>query len=168
MNRKGFTILEVFIATLATAILGVTLGNVFIVGFRAWDGEYNRASLKRELSQSLELIAKSLRQAKNIDSLSESSITFTADLGAGDQSCRVYLYNSSDAEPNPPYTQSTYSLRWAEGTVTYGSGANLSMNISQPTTAPFSQSGNVITIDLTAVKDNQTLRMRTKIRPRNL
>ncbi len=169
INRKGLTLIELLITTTMLGILVFVVGYVFTAGLRLWNESYARSDIRAELSQGLELISKNLRQAKSIDDFStESSITFTADLGSGDESCRIYLYNSADPEPNPPYTQNSYELRWAKGVVTYGSGAILAGNITQPVNTPFSQSGNYITIDLTTTRGDQTVRMRTNVRPRNL
>ena len=119
----------------------------------------------------MELISKNLRQAKSIDAFTAGSITFTADFGDGDDTYRVYMYNASDNEPNPAYTQDSYDLRWAKSTVTYGSGSILIANIpkpSPPNSKPFSRNGNVITMDFSVERDGQTITMRTKVRPRDL
>lgn len=169
MNKKGLTLIELLLTTAMLAILIFTVGYVFVVGSNLWSEGYARSDIRGDISQAVELISKSLRQAKSIDDLTESSITFTADLGSGDDTYRVYLYNASDGEPNPPYKQqSIYELRWAKGTVSYGSGAILATDIPIPTNIPFSQSNNLITIDLTATRGDETVRIRSNIRPRNL
>jgi len=168
MNRRAFTIVELLVVMVTLIILMGVVVNLYTVGLDLWSEGYTRSGIRTELAQALELISKNLRQAKSIDALTESSIIFTADLGSGDDTYRIYLYNASDAEPNPPYSQSSYDLRWVQGTVTYGLGANIATNIVQPTNTPFSQSGNVIAIDLTATSGDESVRLRTNIRPRNL
>ena len=159
-TKNGLTLIELLVPTAILAILVFTVGYVFVVGLNLWNEGYARSDIRGDISQGMELISKNLRQAKSIDILTESSITFTADLGSGDDTYRVYLYNSADPEPNPPYTQSSYELRWAKGTVTYGSGAILARDIAPPTNTPFTQSGNYITIDLTVTRADETLRIR--------
>lgn len=168
INRKGLTLIELLVTTAILAILVFTVGYVFVVGLNLWNEGYVRSDIRGDTSQAMGLISKNLRQAKTIDILTESSITFTADLGSGDDTYRIYLYNSADPEPNPPYTQSTYELRWAKGAVSYGSGAILATDIAQPTNAPFTRSGNYLTIDLTLIRGDETLRIRSNVRPRNL
>lgn len=168
MNKKGLSLLELLMTTAILAILLFTVGYVFIVGLNLWNEGYARSDIRGDISQAVELISKNLRQAKSIDALTESSITFTADLGNGDDTYRVYLYNALDNEPNPPYGQSIYELRWAKGGVSYGSGAILATDIPVPTNVPFSQSNNLITIDLTVTRGDETVRIRSNVRPRNL
>lgn len=165
---RGFTVLELLIVILALTILVGVVGNVYTVGLDLWNDGLGRSQARTDLSQALELISRNLRKATRIDALTASSITFTANLGGGSSTYRVYLYNSADPEPNPPYSQAFYELRWAQGAVNYGSGAILSTGIVQPVAAPFIRSGNVITIDLTAVRGNETVKLKSSVRPRNL
>lgn len=170
-KSQGLTLVELIITTFILSILVLTVGYTFVIGLRLWDEGYNRSDIRADLSRALELASKQIRQAKSIDELTAGSITFTADLGDGDDTYRIYLYNATDAEPNPPYTQNTYELRRAKTTVTYGSGPVLISDVKRPvppTTKPFSQNGDVITIDLVVERGDQTVAMRTNVRPRNL
>lgn len=171
IKNKGLTLIELLVTTAIMSVLVFTVGYTFVVGLKLWNVGYDRADIRTDISQALELISKNLRQAKSIDELTAGSITFTADLGSGDTSCRVYMYNSSDPEPNPPYTQNTYELRWAVGTVTYGSGAILVSDVAKPnppSSKPFSQSGNLITMDFVVERGDESVSARTNVRVRNL
>jgi len=167
-NRKGITLLELIVAIGMMTILTTTVMFVYNLHFKAWNESYVRSVIRGNLSQALELASNSLRQAQSIDALTESSIIFTADLGNGSSAYRLYLYNADDPEPNGPYTQSTYSLRFAEDAVDYGDGAVLSADIAQPLSPAFAISDKVIAIHLTALRGAEEVTMRTKIRPRNL
>ena len=162
------TILELILTIGMMGIVTAAAVLIYNVQFKAWNEGYVRSSVRGNLSQALELTVNSLRQAQSIDSLTESSITFTADLGSGNRSYRLYLYNANDLEPNPPFTQSTYSLRFAQGTMNYGDGSVLSADIAQPTSPVFSINNHVITIDLTGLRGSTQVEMRTNVRPRNL
>jgi hypothetical protein len=168
MSKASFTILELLIVILALIILVGVIARVYFVGANLWNEGLTRSEIRTDLAQAIELISRNLRRATSIDTITASSITFTANLGSGSDTYRVYLYSASDPEPNPPYSESTYDLRWVQGTVTYGSGANLAADIARPTSTPFSRSGNVITIDLTAARGDESVRMRSNVRPRNL
>jgi hypothetical protein len=109
-----------------------------------------------------------LRQAKNIEDLTESSIEFTVDLGEGDQACLLYLFHEDDPGPHPPYTEEYYQLRYACGDTSRGSGPVLAENILQPERVPFSQEDSLITIDLTVSRNDAPVRLRSKVRLRNL
>src|SRR3989338_4245769 len=170
-SQRGLTLIEVLVPTVILSILVFTVGFAFMIGLKQWDQGYARSQMRTKMNQALELVTKNLRQAASIDALTAGSITFTADLGSGAQSHRVDLYNASEAEPNPPYTQDSYELRWAVGTVTYGSGAVIATDIarpSPPSSNPFSQSGNVITMNFTLERGDVSIDLRTNVRVRNL
>ena len=160
--------MELIVAMAMMGILTTTVIFVYSLQFKSWNESYSRASIRGNLSQALELATVSLLQAQSVDELTESGITFTADLGNGNNSYRFYLYNADDPEPNPPYTQSTYSLRFAQESVDYGDGAVLSPDIAQPATPVFSMDDNTVTINLRALKGSEEVTMRTNVRPRNL
>lgn len=167
-GRRGTTLIELIMAIGMMGILVTTVTFVYQVHFKSWNQGYMRSLIRSNLSQALEQAGNSLRQAQTIDSLTESSITFTADLGGGSGTYRLYLFHTDDPEPNPPYTQSTYSLRLAKDDVEYGDGAVLSSDIAQPSEPPFAINDRVIDIRLTALKGGEQVTMRTKVRSRNL
>jgi len=171
-DENGFTLIEVLVTTVILSILVFTVGYTFVIGLKLWDEGYTRANMRSKMTQALELVTKNLRQAASIDALTAGSITFTADLGSGSTSYRVYMYHEDDAEPNPAYAENGgYQLRWAAGTTTYGSGAVIATDIKKPnppTSNPFSQSGNVITMNFTVENGDQTFDIRTNVRVRNL
>jgi hypothetical protein len=167
-DRKGITLSELIITLALMSILTVTVIFVFNLHFKSWNESYGRSLIRGRLSQALEVISDNLRHAQSIDAISDSSLTFTADVGSGPETYRLYLYSAEDPEPNPSYTQDVYSLRLARGSINYGDGAVLSSDIAQPAGPVFTMSGPVIAIDLSAVRGDQRLSMRSKIRPRNL
>ncbi|HQP10031.1 MAG TPA: hypothetical protein PKV41_01450 [Candidatus Omnitrophota bacterium] len=170
IDTKGLTFVELIITTAILSILVLTIGYTFLAGLRLWDEGYNRSDIRTDLSQAMEFLSKNLRQARSLVDLTAGSVTFTADLGDGEATYRVYLYNASDNEPNPPYTQDTYELRWAKTALTYGSGVVLAKDIMRPdaVSKPFSQTGNVITADFVTGRSNQSVALRTSIELRNL
>lgn len=150
-----------------TVILMTTVTFVYNLHFKSWNEGYTRSVIRGHLSQALELMSDRLLQAQSIDAFTESSITFTADLGSGSNSYRLYLYNVNDPGP-PPYTQSTYTLLSAQGAVNYGDGVVLCPDIVGPSSPPFVMTGKVITINLTARRGTERFTMTTHVRPRNL
>jgi hypothetical protein len=166
-NRKSLTLLELIMVIGMMGILTATVSFVYNLHFISCNEVYTRSLIRDKLSQALELMSNRLLQAQSINALTENSITFTADLGGGSEIYRLYLYNVNDPQP-PPYTQSTYSLLSAQGSVDDGQGVVLSPDIVAPTSPPFVMSGKVITINLTARRGTEHVTMTTSVRPRNL
>jgi hypothetical protein len=168
MKEAGLTVLELLLVMILTGILVIGIGQVYVTGLGIWQNGYERSVARDQTAQALERMSQALRQAKNIDAFSESSIIFTADLGAGDDTYRFYLYHPAQTDAGPPYTQSVYQLRGAQGDVSYGEGAVLAQNIRQPATAPFSLSSGLLTVDLTRNFLDSSMRFRSNVRLRNL
>ena len=156
-DRKGLSLIELMVTIGMMGLLMATVVMVAHVQLKAWDESYTRAVIRGNLSQAMELVSDDLRQARSIDALTDSSVTFTADLGRGMLTYRLYLYNADDG----------YSLRLAEGIVDDGDGVVLSSGIV-PSSPVFSMNGKVVAVHLTASSGNQQITMHTNIRPRNL
>lgn len=165
--RKGLTLVELIMVIGMMGILTVTVSFVYNLHFRTWNDVYTRSLIRGQLSQAMELMTARLLAAQSIVDFTESSITFTADLGRGSNTYRLYLYNANDPDP-PPYTQSTYSLLSAQGAVDDGEGVVLSPDIVAPSSPPFVMNGKLITIVLTAKRGAEHITMTTSVRPRNL
>jgi len=168
MNKRGLTTIELIAVIFCLSLVVILLGQLYTLGLNIWFEGYTRHTASNQTSQSLERIVKALRQARAIDGLTENSITFKADLGNGENTYRVYLYNAADDEPNPPYTQSNYELRWAQGDLAYGDGTLLVTDIPQPTSPVFSRTNDYITIDLTRNYSDSQVRFRSNVQLRNL
>lgn len=180
MNRKGFTLLELIIVLVMVVVLIGTVSFVFIVSLRAWSSGRVRADIRADLDLARERMLKEIRHAKSIDISEESRITIISIVDFEEPidfevptSYRYYLYNENDPEPNPPYTQATYQLRRSKNDATYGAGVALVEGIVNPQSfdpsrPPFTQSGNLIIIDLNGTREGETIRLRSNVRPRNL
>ena len=167
-SQKGFTIVELYMSLTILVILGLAIGSVYMVGEKMYFGGINRVDIRSDGANAMELIKYHLMHAKSIDEITENSLTFTADVGNGDETFRAYLYHDSDAEPNPPYTEQLYDLKLLQGGTTYGEGKVLARNVEVPGTEIFRRDNNVITLDWTLLKEDASLRLRSKVRPRNL
>lgn len=166
--KKGFTIVELIIASLVMGIVIFSVGFVYTTGIDIFENGYNRIANRTDAAQAIDEVRRYLVRAKTIDDISQSGLTFTADMGGGDETYRVYLYHENDPEPNPPYTESVYQIRFAAGDISYGAGKVLVRNLMVPGDDPFAQNNNLITLDWTLSQDDSTIRMRTNVRPRNL
>jgi hypothetical protein len=168
MKKTGFTVMELIISLGIFVILSGSIIFVYMTCFRTWDASQNRMSIKSEMTQAVDNMVRNLRKATSIDALTDYSVSFTADLGEGSAQYKYYLYNPTDAGPYPPYNATSYYLLRASAADALGQSPIAITYVKPPGTAVFSQSGNLITIDLTSVYYGETLHMRTKVRPRNL
>lgn len=166
--RRALTLIELTGVIALTGILAVTSATIYQAHWRSWSSLFVRSSLRSSLVRSIDVMTHHLIQAQSIDAVSESSITFTADLGNGPIVHRIYLYHPDDPEPNGLYEQDTYMLRFAQGDVSYGKGAILAFDIPRPVAAVFEQTGPVVSIRLNASKDSESVTFITSVRPRNI
>ena len=168
MGKRGLTIVELMAVFLLLSILMVSLSQLYILGLKLWEDGYERQQAGQQMSQAFERVSQYLRQARSIDDFNESSISFSADMGAGLKAYRLYLYNPLDAEPNPPFTQATYELRLADGDIDYGDGVVLSTQIERPTDPGFTRNDDFISLDLMRSYLDSSLRFRSSVQLRNL
>lgn len=169
----GFTLIEVLIVLMLLTITLSLTTNIFKTVLLSWSAENDRAGLKITLERGMAEITSELRQATVVQSVAgRDEIRYTKD---GSTFYIYYFYNSADSYvPPPAFDQTSYELRQAtliggiDGTFTYGSGFLMIRAISAPTTSDLSLSGNIITIDLTTITANATVRLRSQITPRNL
>lgn len=167
-RRDGVTIMELMVALLVLTVLGGLATSVYLFGAHALHAYQTTSAARAELSQAMDTAVGMMRQASSIDAISSGGVSFTADLGAGSNSFRLYLYNELDPEPNPPYSQAEYQLRLAQAETDYGSGAVLVSGLKPPGQVPFRLDGDVITLDWTVTAEDVPIRLRTAVRPRNL
>ncbi|MGE0268662.1 MAG: hypothetical protein AB7S78_09450 [Candidatus Omnitrophota bacterium] len=167
-TQHGFTITELIMSVLVTGVLIFTIGLIYTTGTSIFENGYDRISNRTDAAQAIDQVTRYLVQAKSIDDISESSLSFTADMGSGDVNFRVYLYSPDDPEPNPPYSEDNYQIKFAEGDLSYGAGKVLVRNLISPVNFPFDRNNNLITLDWTLSRNDSTVRMRTNVRPRNL
>ncbi len=173
MGKKGLTLIELMITIVMFAILAGVTTYVFRAILLSWSSQETRAGIDINLDRGIEEVVRDLREAKAIQSVNNDEIRFTLYESGTDNSYIYYLYNSSDSYP-PGFNQSTYEIRRAalsgdiSGTFTYGSGRLIIYDVVSPTTSDLSLSGNIITIDLSITRGDETMRSRTEVRPRNL
>jgi prepilin-type N-terminal cleavage/methylation domain-containing protein len=181
MTNKGFTLIETIIVLLLLAILLGATGFVFLVSLRAWDSGYIRTGIREDVSYAMDKTARDLTEMADGSLSQYSSIAHTIEyreflpVGGGDTYV-FYLYNSVDASFDSSYTENLYSLRKAN--ITQGDDPALgegtlilrdlvSPNAVAPATA-LTINGTLVTLDFILQRGSETVRLKTKIRPRNL
>ncbi len=168
--KKGFTLIELMI----TVVLFVMLAAVTVYILRAvllsWSSQETRSGIDISLDRGIEEIARDLREGRQASTVNNDEIRFTQDLTTY---YIYYLYNASDSYPSS-FTQPSYQLKKAtltggmSGAFTYGSGDIKIIDVLPPPTSDLSLSSNLITLDLSITRKDETIRSRTQVRPRNL
>lgn len=156
-----------------TLVMVVVLMGVTIYIFRAillsWSGGETRAGIDIGLDRGIEEMVRDLRESKAISSLYNDEIRFTT---TSNTYHIYYLYNTSD-EYAPDFGQSLYELRKAglSGSIAdalVDAGRVIITDILPPPASDLSLSGNIVTIDLSVKRKDETIRSRTQVKPRNL
>lgn len=172
-SRKGATLIELMIVLALLSVLGGAAMMVFNVVLLSWSSQTERSGADLQLERAAEEMVRDLREARQFQSAAgRDEVRYTAD---GSTFFIFYLYNASDTYgPPPAFNQTVYQLRRAaltgglNGTFTYGSGTLLLTEVLPPATSDLSASGNLITLDLSVERKEETVRLRTQVRPRNL
>ncbi len=162
IKSRGFTLLELILVLGMTAVLMASVFLVYLTFFRTWNAGEDRAYLRTQMSLALDEITRDLSKATEVNLINQGKLTFTKE----DLGYILYLYNAQDTAGPPAYDKSSYRLMKADAGEAYGGGTVLANGV-KPTTV-FSRDGNAVIVDLTAVKNDTTVHMRTKIKPRNL
>ena len=171
--KKGLTLIELMITIVMFVALAASTFYVFRAVLLSWSSQEDRSGVNINLDWRMEEIVRDLREAKQVQSVTGyDEIRFTLDNSAF---YIYYFYNSSDSYvPPPAFNQSSYELRRAaltggiNGTFTYGNGRLMLTDLLPPTTSDLSLGSNLITIDLSITRGDETIRSRTQVRPRNL
>ena len=170
-SPAGFTLIELIITTVMFAILAVATTYLFRAVLLAWSSQETRAGVDTNLDRGIEDMARDLRKSQQVQSTANyNEIRYRQGTS---NNYIFYLYNASDSYiPPPAFNQSSYQLRRAPltgglgGTFTYGSGDVVVNDVVAPPGSTMSLSSNLLTIDLSVKRGDDTVRSRTQIRPR--
>jgi prepilin-type N-terminal cleavage/methylation domain-containing protein len=170
-QKKGMTLVELMITTATFVVLAGVALTVYIAVLRSWSSQEKRVGISIAMDRAMNEMAKDLRSATEINaSINNDEIRFTQD---GANYYIYYLHNANDGYP-PNFDQTSYVLKkealagGISGTFTYGSGRIILSDIVPPTTSDLSYSSGLATIDLSVSRGDETIRSKTKVKPRNL
>jgi len=167
-SKHGLTLIELLIVVGVTGIFLVGLTLCFFTIWRSWRYQLNRDDVRQQVSFAMQRMAKELRGLLNITSANTKTITFYFDLNDnGAQEANEFItYNWSS--PGTDLTRSgaaplahsveNFSLQYFD------------VNNVELTTRPVSDPASIrrITINLTTKIKDESIVLRTDIRPRNL
>ena len=172
-RHKGFTLVELILSVILFGILAVATFFLFRTVLIAWSSQEERGGIDINLDRGMEEMARDLRKAREVQSTAEyDEVRYRQ----GTSNYYIfYLYNAADSYvPPPAFNQSSYQLRRAtlsggiNGTFTYGSGDIVINDVVPPPTSDLSLASNLLTLDLTVTRGDETIRSRTQARPRNV
>ena len=180
---RGFTLIEMLIVLLLSAMLSGVTGLVFLVSLRAWDSGCRRTGIREDISYAAEKVVRDLKEMA-LRSLSQYNP------GGGDVAHTVqyndfagntyvfYLYNADDSSFDSTYSEGLYNLRKANTSQgdnpALGDGVLILRDLVSPdaaapaTALSIDPNGTQVTIDFVVQRSDEIVRIRTKIRPRNL
>ena len=181
VTNQGFTLIETVIVLLLLAMLLGVVGSVFIVSLRAWDAGLIRGGIREDVSYAMEKTVRDLKEMANasLDQYDPGSgdIAHTIDFNDLDGNSFVFYLNNSNDTLDDTYNPSLlYELRKANITSgdnpASGDGVLILRDLvspaaTEPATA-LTISGTQVTLDLVVQRSDETVRIRTKVRPRNL
>jgi len=157
------------IAIVMFAVIVSVLAYVLNATLLSWSSSEARTGIDISLDRGIEEVVRDLRESKTVQS-SNDEIRFTQDAVTY---YIYYLYNASDSYPSA-FNQTTYQLRKTTlvggigGTFTYGSGPIIITDVIPPPTSDLSFGSNVVTLDLSVLRRSETIRSRSRVKPRNL
>lgn len=175
MSKRGITLIELLIAIVLFSAIAVASALVFRAILLNWNSQETRSAVYVDLTMGMEEMARDLIVAKNIASTNADEVRFASLDGAYHI---YYLYHPEDSYP-PSFNQDRYELRKAEltgvsegdlstGAFAYGNGKIVIENVMPPSITDLSINANIITIDMSAKSQDDTLRFRRDVRPRNI
>lgn len=169
MNEKGLTLIEVIITIVMLVVLVSVLTYIFRVILISWSSQETRAGSDINLDRAMEEMSRDLREANQAQSANDE-IRFKQ----GQNTYLIYyLYNMNDSYP-PDFSQASYQIRrdtlngGINGTFTYGQGQIIATDVLAPPVSDLSFASNMITLDLSIKRNDETVRARTLVKPRNL
>ena len=176
VTNRGFTLIETIIVLLLLAVLLGISGSLFVVGLQAWDAGRIRTGIREDVSYAMEKVGRDLREMANGSLRQYSSIAHTIDFNDLDGNSFVfYLYNSADAPFDSNYTESFYDLRKADipgEDPASGEGTLILRDLVSPDATAQATAltidPNQVTLDFVVQRSDEIVRVRTKVRPRNL
>ena len=182
--KRGFTLLETLIVLMLLSVLVGVSGLLFVVSLRAWDAGLIRGGIREDINYAMEKVVRDLKEMANasLDQYDPGSgdIAHTIDFNDLDGNSFVFYLNNSNDTLDDTYNPSLlYELRKANITSgdnpASGEGVLILRDLVSPAaTEPATaltidpNDPNQVTLDFVVQRSDETVRIRTKVRPRNL
>lgn len=175
--KRGFTLVEIMIALSLFSVLICVSAYLFAVGLRVWSTASLRTEIREDMSYAMDKTVRDLKETANASLSQYSSIANTIQYdNLSGNTYVLYLYNADDATLDSTYGQSIYDLRKADidggDTPANGEGVLILKDLVSPDAAApataLTINSNQVTLDVVVHRSDEIVRIRTKVRPRNL
>ena len=170
MSKKGLTLVELLMVVALISVLVAAISLVFVAVFKSWGFEITKAYVKQEAGWGIEKMDRELKELLLISAAQQNSIVFWSDVNEngvqdGDESI-TYSWSGTLGD----------SLIRSDGTIT----SVLSNDVQSFQLSYYDVNGNplafpvtpanvrLITINLATKKEDETITVRSNVRPRNL
>ena len=175
--KRGFTLLETLIISLLLSVLMCVSVHLFAVSLRTWSAGSMRTEIREDMSYAMGKTVRGLKEIAiaSLDQYNSIAHTIQYDDLSGNTYV-LYLYNADDATLDSTYSQNLYDLRKADidggDTPVSGGGVPILRDLVSPDAAApataLTISSNQITLDFVVQRSDEIVRIRAKVRPRNL
>ena len=152
---RALTLIEILISiVLMTLLIGSAIF-VYIAGVKTWNAGYDRSTARGDLSRALQSISRDLRKATAVGACDSDELEFTVD------STVYYIYTHT--------VGSATTLRRSFSSSGDATGGIFVDSIYTDTTVLCNDDESpLLILDIEANKNGSRVRMRTRVRPRNL
>ena len=179
VTNRGFTLIETIIVLLLLAILLGVSGSLFVVSLRAWDSGCVRGGIREDISYAMEKTVRDLKAMANVSPTLYGSNTHTIQYDDLDGTTYVfYLYDDNadvlfDPTDDPSLLYELHKATKAQlDAGNYDAGVLILRDLVSPdATSPataLTVGDTQVTLDIVVQRVDETVRTRTKVRPRNL
>lgn len=177
--QHGFTLLETLIViSLLSVLIGVTV-QLLTMSFRIWSTAGMRTATREDICYAVEKTVRDIKQCSDSGLEQYNSIDHTVkydDLSGN--TYVLYLYNPSDTVLDSIYSQDTYDLLKANidagDLPALGEGIPVLRDLQSPdaasavTSLSIGPGGSYVSLDIVVNRNDELVRVRTRVRPRNL
>ncbi len=161
-TSKGLTLIELLISVMLISVILGAIWVVYSTGFIVFSGQTSRYDIKEEASLAFITMTKELHQALSITAATATSVTFTADLdNNGVNETIQYTWSGAAGAPlNRVVGAVTKTLVRSVQSIAFTYYNDNNVLLSVPVTLA---NVHLVAVDATAIKGDETFRLRTKI-----
>jgi prepilin-type N-terminal cleavage/methylation domain-containing protein len=132
-SRKGFTLIELMVAIVASAVVVLATGIVIVIGQTSWNQTWKKVNLQRDASYAMLIMSQSIKAATSAETEDNNTILT---LERGEDPNIIFYYATDNLQYQIVGGQSQ--------TIINGKVENLQFDVA----------GNTVTIDLSLKEDD--------------